>query len=60
MSVITLYVWRGVGLPDKRDGQPKGVWDTLEYPADKRDNAERAYAGFVRQGFHVEMVKPHA
>ena len=54
---ITLHVWRGIGIPDNRDGQPKGQWDTLTYPAERRDSAERAYHGFIRQGFHVDMIR---
>lgn len=55
---ISLHVWRGVGMPDNRDGQPLGQWDTVMYPLDSRANAERAYASYTRQGFHVDMVIP--
>jgi hypothetical protein len=64
--IITLSVWRGVGLPYDKVGNEQakehdkrgGTWDTIEYPAEKRKNAERAYSSFVAQGFITEMVLP--
>lgn len=63
---ITLSVWRGVGHPYDKVGndqakehdKPAGTWDSIEYPAEKRANAERAYSSFVAQGFVAEMVLP--
>lgn len=61
MSDIIIHVWRGKCLPDPENYRNlRGVWDCLSFPRDKLANAERAYASFIRQGFHVEMVKPHA
>jgi len=56
---ITLDIWRGVGIPDNRDGQPQGVWHTMTFPMERLASAERAFATFIRQGMHVVMVKPH-
>lgn len=63
---ITLEVWRGVGSPDpesrayaNNEAVGRGQWHTLTYPLERMASAQRAFDSYIRQGFHVVMVKPH-